>query len=424
MPRTKKTTGSSTTAKRGTAAKRTTTTSRRSTTPKRGTPASTASKRKTGAKITASRAKTGSRRPAAAPPKGSRVFKFKLLATVFVCIAIVVLAILGTVFYEKLVPEKKPVTAKGNGIEVVQPTQTSVPPTAQTPVSAAKPDKTPSSTDKPDSVAVVEPAKPENQAKPAGTTEPAKPEPTLLAQATTPVSQKDPADTQPKATTPDSGKPKLALIFDDVGYDAAAAKKLQDLKLPLTFSILPYSPHGQSIASNVPAHIEVMVHVPMQAINGDSDKEQGLLRSDMTEAELAQMLRDDIARIPNAKGINNHTGSRLTQQLVPMQVVMLVLKEKNLFFVDSVTSDKSVAKSTAEMLLVPSAARNVFLDHVADVATIKAQLYRAVNLAKQNGVAIAIGHPRPLTLEVVLQELPKIAKENDIELVPVSILVK
>lgn len=422
MPTTKKTTGSGT-AKRGTAAKRSTTT-KRTTAAKRGTSASTAAKRKTGTKITASRAKTTTRSSASAPKKGSRVFKFKLLATVLACVVIVVLAVLGTVFYEKLVPEKSPATAKNSGIAVVQPTQTSGQPAAQTPAISARPDKAPASTDKPGNSAIVEPTKPETQTKPA-VTEPAKPDPVLLAQATnTATTQKDPADTQPKATTPDSGKPKLALIFDDVGYDAAAAKKLQDLKLPLTFSILPYSPHGQSIAKNVPAHIEVMVHVPMQAINGDSDKEQGLLRSDMTEAELAQVLRDDIARIPNAKGINNHTGSRLTQQLVPMQVVMLVLKEKNMFFVDSVTSDKSVAKSTAEMLLVPSAARNVFLDHVADTATIKAQLYRAVNLAKQNGSAVAIGHPRPLTLEVVLQELPKIAKDNQIELVPASVLVK
>lgn len=419
MPSTKKTSGGST-AKRGTAAKRSTSTTKRTTTTKRGTSASTAAKRKTGTKIATPRGKsgTGSRRTAAAAPKGSRVFKFKLLATLVVCVAIVVLAVLGTVFYDKLVPEKKPITAKSPGIEVVQPTQT--PPSTTTGV---KPDKTPASTDKPDGITVTEPGKP--AATQPTTTEPVKPEPTLVAQAPTKIpAATEPADTQPKATVPDSGKPKLALIFDDVGYDAPAAKKLQDLKLPLTFSILPYSPHGQTIAKNLPSHIEVMVHVPMQAINGDSDKEGGLLRSDMTEAELAQTLRADIDRIPNAKGINNHTGSRLTQQLVPMQVVMLVLKEKNMFFVDSVTSDKSVAKSTAEMLLVPSAARNVFLDHVADVATIKAQLYRAVNLAKQNGSAVAIGHPRPLTLEVVLQELPKIVKANEIELVHASALVK
>lgn len=417
MPSTKKTSGGGTT-KRGTAAKRSTSTTKRTTSTKRGTSASTAAKRKTGTKITAQRGKAAaSGRRTTTAPKGSRVFKLKLLATLVVCVAIVVLAVLGTVFYDKLVPEKKPVTAKSPGIEVVQPTQTPPPTT-----NGIKPDKTPASTDKPDGVTVTEPTQPATQTPPV---EPAKPEPLLVAQASpkTPAAT-EPADTQPKATVPDSGKPKLALIFDDVGYDAAAAKKLQDLKLPLTFSILPYSPHGQSIAKSLPSHIEIMVHVPMQAINGDSDKEQGLLRSDMTEAELAQTLRADIDRIPNAKGINNHTGSKLTQQVVPMQVVMLVLKEKNMFFVDSVTSDKSVAKSAAEMLLVPNAARNVFLDHVADVATIKAQLYRAVNLAKQNGSAVAIGHPRPLTLEVVLQELPKIAKANEIELVHASTLVK
>ena len=386
MPKTKKTSGSNS--------------AKRSTTTKRGTTA----KRKTSTKIAATRTRTSTRnrKSSAALKTGSRVFKFKLLATVFVCIAILVLAVLGTVFYDKLVPEKKPITAKNSEIEVVQPSQQGIPPVIRS-------DKTPISPEKPDNTPVIEPAKPDS----TPTAQVSDPEIPVIT---------PPEDKSPKATIPDSGKPKLALIFDDMGYDLPAAKKLQDLQLPLTFSILPHSPQGQSLAQTVPSYIEIMVHVPMQANNGDSDSEQGLLRSDMTEAELAQVLRDNISRIPNAKGINNHTGSRLTQQLVPMQVIMLVLKENNMFFVDSVTSDKSVAKSTAEMLLVPSAARNVFLDHVADIATIKAQLYRAVNLAKQNGSAVAIGHPRPLTMEVVLQELPKIAQE--IELVPVSVLVQ
>lgn len=416
MPSTKKTSGSGT-AKRGTAAKRSAATTR-SGAAKRSTSTGSAAKRKVGTKVTASRAKKTAR-TTTTPKKRTRVFKLKLLMTILVCLVIVVLAVLGTVFYEKLVPEKRPVTAKSNGTEVVQP---AVPP----PIIAPPPEKIPATGDKPGNVAVVEPAAPAVKPEPVVT------KPDGVAPPVTPpvsVTPKDLAETPPVTTSPitppaPDRKPKLALIFDDVGYDVAAIQKLQALGLPLTFAILPYSPHGQSIAKNVPAHIEVMVHVPMQAINGDSDNEPGLLRSDMTEAELAQILRADIARISNAKGINNHTGSKLTQQLVPMQVVMLVLKEKNMFFVDSVTSDKSLAKTTAEMLLVPSAARNVFLDHVADTATIKAQLYRAVNLAKKNGFAVAIGHPRPLTMEVVLQELPKIAQDAEVELVPVSVLVK
>lgn len=415
MPRTKKTSATkSTTAKRGTTTKRSSTTAKRGTTAKSSSPAA---KRKTATKTAAPRTKTsaGSRRTTnskqTVPKTGSRAFKFKLLATLLVCLGIVVVAVLGTVFYDKLVPVKSPVTAtKSNGTTIVTPpTQTAtVKPDIKT-------DKTPS-TDKPGDIAVTEPT----QVKPDNNTE-TKPDETILAQNTAQTAPAKPTEPADKAIKP-GGKPLMAVIFDDMGNDQPAAQKLQNLKIPLTFSILPYTTHAQAIAKNAPNHIEIMVHVPMEAINGESNNEPNALRADMTEAELAETLRKNIALIPNAKGINNHTGSKLTQQLVPMQVIMLVLKEKNMFFVDSKTSDKSVAKATAEMLLVPNTERNIFLDHVADKATIKAQLDKAVALAKKNGFAVVIGHPRPLTMEVILQELPGLTKE--IEFVPVSVLTR
>lgn len=324
---------------------------------------------------------------------------------------------LGTIFYDKLVPVKEPVAVKSGAQTTVQ--------TPPPPPAVVTPGKTPAK-DKPANITVVEPGQTPSietekpvDAKPAGEKSTGeKPASTIQDKPATTIIPAVPAEPPPQ----DTGKPKIALIFDDMGHDQQAAKKLQDLKIPLTFSILPYTAHAQAIAQNAPKHIEIMVHVPMEAINGDSDSEQGVLKVDMTEAELAQSLRNSIGRIPNAKGINNHTGSKLTQQLVPMQVVMLVLKEKSMFFIDSKTSDKSVAKSTAAMLLVPTAERNFFLDHVADTATIKAQLYKAVSYAKKYGSAVVIGHPRPLTLEVVLKELPKLTK--DIEFVPASALVK
>lgn len=336
------------------------------------------------------------RKPAAAElarQKKSRALKYRLALTILVCLTIVILAVLGTIFYERFVPVKSPATAKKGGVHVQAPATTSQGASVvAVPVTAATPEKTPTSTPK------------------TGTPEVASiPPQEAVIVPTAPVK-------------PPSGKPKLAVIFDDMGNDLNAARQLEKLGVDLTFSILPFSTHGELLGRTALKNIEIMVHVPMEAINGESDKEQGLLRGNMTEAELAQVLRQDIAAVPNAKGINNHTGSKLTQQLVPMQIVMASLKDRNMFFVDSVTSDKSVAKSVAQAFLVPTIARDVFLDHVADKVQIKAQLYRAVSLAKTNGQAVLIGHPRPLSLEVFIQELPNLQKE--VEFVKVSTLVK
>lgn len=401
MPRTTKNTG----------AAKSRSTSTRSTAAKSGAAAST--KRKT------TTTRTTTRKPAAKnvkAAKGGSRLKIRVALTLLACLAIIGIAVCATIFYDSLVPVKKPLTVKNRSAVVVaaapeQKTPAFIP-TDKPEVTPAttvetRPDKTPVTDGKPGETTVItDPAKPETPVTPA-----------LVATAT-------PTD-KPATVAPPIAKsdlPKLAIIIDDMGNDLRAAKKLQNLQIPLTFSILPYSVHAAATANNAPEHIEIMVHVPMQAINGDSDNEKGVLRTDMTEAELAQVLREDILRVPRATGINNHTGSLLTQQPVPMQVVMFILKEKNMFFVDSVTTDKSLANSAAMMVKVPTVPRDVFLDHVADKAKIKAQLYLAVRYAKQNGFAVAIGHPRELTLEVLLKELPELQKE--VEFVKVSELVK
>ncbi len=58
---------------------------------------------------------------------------------------------------------------------------------------------------------------------------------------------------------------------------------------------------------------------------------------------------------------------------------------------------------------MPAAARDVFIDHMADPAVIKGQLASIEAQARHFGYAIAIGHPRPHTLEALEAWLPTLA---------------
>jgi polysaccharide deacetylase 2 family uncharacterized protein YibQ len=116
-------------------------------------------------------------------------------------------------------------------------------------------------------------------------------------------------------------------------------------------------------------------------------------------------------------------GSEFSEHEDKMRVVLEVLKGKGLFFVDSVTSPKSVGVKLARELGMKSGRRNVFLDNEQNGSYIRGQLNQAVRLAKKSGAAIAICHPHPATIQMLTAVLPGLQRQG-ITLVPVSRLVR
>ena len=227
------------------------------------------------------------------------------------------------------------------------------------------------------------------------------------------------AAAKPAAT----GSPKLAIILDDLGSDRAVADAVFALPYRLTVSILPGQAHSTEIAEE--AHrrgYEVMLHLPMESIGKERPEAQEL-RPGMPEPQVASLVGDFLARVPYAKGINNHQGSQATSDPELMSELMPIVREKRLFYVDSRTTAATVAYDAAQRSGVPSAFRSVpFLDDVEEVAAVRKQLELAFRGAKEKGEAIAIGHPHAATREALREMLPR-AKKEGIELVAASELV-
>ena len=106
-----------------------------------------------------------------------------------------------------------------------------------------------------------------------------------------------------------------------------------------------------------------------------------------------------------------------------MQVVMQQMKRHNLFFLDSRTTQHSLAYQVAQNMGVPTAQRQVFLDHEIDTRKIGQQLRHLASLAPTHGSAIGLAHPYPETVQTLQAILPTFAR-NGIEIVPVSRLVR
>lgn len=219
------------------------------------------------------------------------------------------------------------------------------------------------------------------------------------------------------------GSALLAIILDDLGQDRSVADAIFALPYPLTISVLPDHAHSTDIAEE--AHrrgYQVLLHLPMQSV-GDETPEARELRPGMAPDDVPPLFEEMMQSVPDAVGVNNHQGSQATSDAALMQELMPVLKEWNLFYVDSRTTTATVAYDTAQHDGVPSAFRNVpFLDDVPEVSAVRRQLDVAVRGAREKGQAIAIGHPHPATLQALREFLPK-AQTRGIRLVYASDLV-
>jgi uncharacterized protein len=217
--------------------------------------------------------------------------------------------------------------------------------------------------------------------------------------------------------------PRLALLVDDLGNDDAALRRLAGMAWPLTGAVLPALPRSAWSARTLrDSGKEVLLHLPMEPRDPGSRPGPGLVRTDMSAAEIVRVVETDLSDVPGAVGVNNHMGSKATANVRVMDTVLGVLRRRGLFFVDSRTTAATVAEQEARRLGVPAASRAVFLDDVLEPSAVEKQLEEAAERARRDGSAIAIGHPHPVTLGVLERVLPEIERSG-VELVKVGEVV-
>ena len=164
---------------------------------------------------------------------------------------------------------------------------------------------------------------------------------------------------------------------------------------------------------------EIMLHVPMEPVDAHEDPGPNVLLLDHDEAELRRRLAWVLDRAEGYVGINNHMGSRFTRDEAAMRIVMAELERRGLAFLDSRTTSESVAEIMTDPFSVPVISRDVFLDNEPAPDKIEAQLARVEEIARRQGHAVAIGHPRAATLAVLERWLATI-EARGFRLVPMS----
>lgn len=216
------------------------------------------------------------------------------------------------------------------------------------------------------------------------------------------------------------GGPFIAIVLDDLGIDVRRSNRAVALSAPMTLAFLPYAEglEAQTAAARAAGH-ELLVHIPMQPHGEDADPGPNALDMRLGAIEVLSRLDWDLARFSGYVGINNHMGSLFTESEEGMRLVAEGLRDRGLLFLDSLTSPKSVAASTVASYGVPTTVRDVFLDNTDSAEEVAMRLEQTEKVARKAGTAIAIGHPRDNTLDVLEAWIPK-AQAAGFTLVPLT----
>jgi len=221
--------------------------------------------------------------------------------------------------------------------------------------------------------------------------------------------------------------PPLVIVIDDFGQ--SSGQLLEDfaaLPREVAFAILPDLPHSQTAArlADKTGH-EVLIHIPMQAVDNKANPGKRYIKSGMGQTEIADLLQEFYAQMPNAIAANNHMGSATTADYSTMTYVLQELDELGLFFVDSATTSKSAVPSAAAKLGLKTGKRDIFLD-VPDIsdATLISKIQSLGKYKGRNEPIVIITHCHNRDKLIALQKFIAQVTDMGIELIPPSKLYK
>ncbi|EMB47661.1 MULTISPECIES: divergent polysaccharide deacetylase family protein [Treponema] len=234
-----------------------------------------------------------------------------------------------------------------------------------------------------------------------------KPENPIITDKPKPQEQEPDVSAYPIQDLPElPSKGKLIFVFDDAGHNLEQLQYFLDLPFPCTIAVLPKLPNSRETARRIrAAGKELILHQPMQALNPNINPGDGAVKPGMDREEIKKIVASNVEEIGPIAGMNNHEGSLITSDEKAMEAVLELCKEKNIYFLDSRTSSKSVVPQVAKKLNMNIWERAVFLDNKKDKAYMKKQIIEGLEIASQRGEAIMIGHVFTVDLAILLKEM-------------------
>ncbi len=208
---------------------------------------------------------------------------------------------------------------------------------------------------------------------------------------------------------------RVAIIVVDFGnQEEALVRGFCALKQKITFSIFPGRERSSWIAEQAAATGHgVIAYLSMEPLDYPRhDPGPDAVLMDHSPEKIRTLIRTARAHLPQAKGMNNHMGSRITEDPTAIRRVLKEIDRHGLFFVDSFTSPRSVAWSVAEEMGMPAGRNAKFLDRKETRESVEQSVEALAEMAGIAGTVIGIGNARPVTLAALERVLPKLEKRG------------
>jgi len=232
------------------------------------------------------------------------------------------------------------------------------------------------------------------------------------------------SDSTARAPVPDAPSHrhlKIAILIDDIGQDLKPLDELLRLDAPIAFSVLPFCSHSVRAATRIhKASGEVLLHLPMEPLDyPERDPGEGALLTVMSDGEIRSRLKENLRAIPFARGVNNHMGSRFMQDRRKLRVLFGELRERDLFFIDSLTTADSQAAGVAAETGLRFASRGIFIDHALDREMVFRNVESLMTKKGEGCSLLVIGHPYPETIRALKVFLPRL-RSAGVEVISLS----
>ena len=187
----------------------------------------------------------------------------------------------------------------------------------------------------------------------------------------------------------------LVFVIDDAGMNAEYTKRYASLPFPLTIAVLPKLLHSKDCAYIVRSSgKELILHQPMQSLNHNLDPGPGKISVDMSFSQISSIINENLAEIgPGVKGLNNHEGSEVTEDVLRIGAVLDVCLENKIYFLDSRTTANTKAPQAAlERDMTIFEKSGPYIDNIVSREAMLKEIYKSLEAANKNGSSIVIAH--------------------------------
>ncbi len=220
----------------------------------------------------------------------------------------------------------------------------------------------------------------------------------------------------------DATSPRIAIIMTNLGkLSRNTSRAIDQLPSEIGLAFSPYSANLNRWGTDARKKgFEVYLTVPMEPVNYPQNDPGPLsLLTARTTRENVNLLKSSLARFTGYVGVINHMGSRFTASTDSIRPILSELNRRGLMFIDSRSSQYSVAASMSRAIGMPTAINNRNLDETLSATEIESQLTELEKRAKAQGAALGRARPYPVTIRAINKWKETLA-DKGIILVPVS----